>query len=101
MLYRFEEDNRFLGNKYENGVSACRVQNIQTVFYDMNNYGCAFDEDFRNITLDMQKNSCICRNRRRQNNMIHSKVFINMDDGDTYELCMKKVDDVLGKFEEQ
>ncbi len=101
MLYRFEEDNRFLGNKYENGVSVCRVQNIQTVFYDMNNYGCAFDEDFRDITMDMQKILAYVETEEDKNNTIHSKVFINMDDGDTYELCMKKVDDVSDKFEER
>ncbi len=100
MLYRFEKDKRFLHNKYGNGSSVCRVQNIQTVFYDMSNCGYSFDEDFNNITLDMQKILAYVETEEDKNNMIHSKVFINMDDGDTYELCMKKVDDVLGKFEE-
>lgn len=81
MWYKFEKDNP---------VGICRVKNLQVAFYDMERGGDCFDESFYSpknsgealeyVETVEEENWC---DRRR--------VFVHMDNGDVYELLMKKL----------
>ena len=81
MLYKFEPNN-------SKGI--CRVKNIQIAWYDMEHNGDCFDEDFENITESIEHILAYVETYEDHNKIDRSKVFINMDNGDKYELIMRK-----------
>ena len=81
MLYRFDPNN-------SKGI--CRVKNIHIAWYDMEHNGDCFDEDFENITESIEHILAYVETYEDHNKIDRSRVFINMDDGDTYELIMRK-----------
>lgn len=84
MLYRFEDGN-------PRGV--CRVKNIQTAWYDMDDDGSCYDESFSKITPDIERLLAYLETEEdlKAEKRSRSRVFINMDDGDSYELILQKV----------
>lgn len=82
MLYRFP-------NKNERGV--CRVKNIQLVWYDMLNGEGGFDENFSELSPEQERLLAFVETEEDEGNRDRSRVFVNMDDGDCYELIMRKV----------
>lgn len=53
--------------------------------------GDCFDEDFYNINTNIENILSCVETIEDVNNYDRSRVFVNMDNGDTYELIMKKV----------
>lgn len=89
MLYKFTKD-------CETGT--CRVKNIHIAWYDMDRNGDCFDEDFEELTPDQEKLLAYVETQEDKNNIDNSRVFINMDNGDCYELIMKKVSSRCSNF---
>ena len=92
MLYRFEP-NSFKG--------ICRVKNIQIAWYDMEHNGDCFDEDFENITESIKHILAYVETYEDHNKIDRSKVFINMDNGDKYELIMRKCESDCTNFNDK
>lgn len=93
MLYRFEPNN-------SKGI--CRVKNIQIAFYNMDNSdGVCFDECFKNIETPTEQILAYVETKEDYNSFMHSRVFINMDDGDTYELIMRKCESDCTNFNDK
>ena len=83
MWYRFEKDN-------PKGI--CRVKHFQIAWYDMqrNGNGDCFDEDF--VSPDgIDRVIPYVETVEDKNNSDRSRVFVHMDNGDVYELLMKKL----------
>lgn len=81
MWYRFEKDN-------PKGV--CRVKYFQICWYDMNRNGKCFDEDC--VHPDgINRVIPYVETIEDENNQDRSRVFVHMDNGDIYELSMKKL----------
>ena len=81
MLYRFEP-NSFKG--------ICRVKDIQIAWYDMEYNGDCFDEAFKNVEVPTEHILAYVETEEDRDKINHSRVFINMDNGDKYELIMRK-----------
>ena len=92
MLYRFEP-NSFKG--------ICRVKDIQIAWYDMEHNGDCFDEDFENITESIEHILAYVETKEDHNKIDRSKVFINMDNGDKYELIMRKCESNCTNFNDK
>ena len=81
MWYRFEEGN-------PKGI--CRVKHFQIAWYDMEQNGNCFDEDF--VTPDgINRVIPYVETVEDENNSDRSRVFAHMDNGDVYELKMEKL----------
>ena len=81
MWYRFEKDN-------PKGI--CRVRNFQICWYDMDRNGKCFDEDW--VSPDgISRVIPYIETIEDGNNQDRSRVFVHMDNGDIYELLMKKL----------
>ena len=81
MWYRFEQDN-------PKGI--CRVKQFQIAWYDMQQNGDCFDEDF--VALDgIDRVIPYVETVEDENNSDRSRVFVHMDNGDVYELKMEKL----------
>lgn len=89
MLYRFEKGN-------PKGI--CRVKGVQIAWYDMEHAGDCFDEDFTSISLPAEHILAYVETEEDKNKKERSRVFVHMDDGDIYELTMKKVDSTCNNF---
>ena len=81
MWYRFEKGN-------PKGI--CRVKHFQIAWYDMEQNGDCFDEDF--IMSDgIERVIPYVETIEDENNSDRSRVFVHMDNGDVYELKMEKL----------
>ena len=89
MLYNFPKGCK---------IGTCRVKNIHTAWYDMKRNGDCFDEDFEELTPDQEKLLAYVETLEDKNNTNRSRVFVNMDNGDCYELIMKKVSSRCSNF---
>ena len=81
MWYRFEKDN-------PKGI--CRVKQFQIAWYDMEQNGDCFDEDFV-ATDGINQVIPYVETVEDENNSDRSRVFVHMDNGDVYELKMEKL----------
>ena len=81
MWFRFEKGN-------PKGI--CRVKHIQVAWYDMERNGDCFDEDF--VLVDgIDRVIPYVETIEDENKIDRSRVFVHMDNGDVYELLMKKL----------
>lgn len=81
MWYKFDKDN-------PKGI--CRVKHFQIAWYDMERNGSCFDEDF--ISPDaINRVLPYVETVEDKNKCDRSRVFVHMDNGDVYELLMKKL----------
>lgn len=76
-----------------------RVKNAQVAWYDMEKGGFCFDESFTMPEEDEMKTLekigrilPYVETEEDCNKIDRSRVFINFDNGDVYELVMKKID---------
>ena len=79
-------------------IGRLRVKQVQTCWYDMEDNGDCFDEDFIIPVEDKVKTLesighilTYVETVEDENNCDRSRVFIHMDDGSVYELLMKKL----------
>ena len=81
MWYRFEKGN-------PKGI--CRVKHFQIAWYDMEQNGDCFDEDF--VEHDgIDRVIPYVETIEDENKTDRSRVFVHMDNGDVYELKMEKL----------
>ena len=81
MWHRFEKNN-------PKGI--CRVKQFQIAWYDMQQNGDCFDEDF--VAPDgIDRVIPYVETVEDENNSDRSRVFVHMDNGDVYELKMEKL----------
>ena len=92
MWYRFEEGN---------SIGIPRVKYYQIAWYDMEHNGDCFDEDFENITESIEHILAYVETKEDHNKIDRSKVFINMDNGDKYELIMRKCESDCTNFNDK
>lgn len=93
MLYRFEKGNP---------VGICRVKDIQVTWYDMEHGGYCFDESFiRPIHPEMERILAYVETEEDEGKRDRSRVFVNFDNGDRYELVMRKVQFRCSNFREK
>lgn len=92
MLYRFSKD-------YTKAV--CRVKNIQIAWYDMERGRDGFDESFTDVSTPTEQILAFVKTEEDKNNSDRSRVFVNMDNGDRYELIMKKVKSNCTNFNDE
>ena len=92
MLYKFEP-NSFKG--------ICRVKDIQIAWYDMEHNGDCFDEAFENIKVPTEHILAYVETEEDRDRINHSRVFINMDNGDKYELIMRKCESDCTNFNDK
>ena len=89
MLYRFSKG-------CVKGI--CRVKDIQIVWYDMErggSYSC------KNMSTPLEHILAFVETEEDKNNSDCSRVFVNMDNGDRYELIMKKVKSNCTNFNDE
>ena len=82
MWYRFEECNP---------IGIPRIKEYQVAFYNMHNNGYCFDEDFYSPD-EIDKVIPYVETEEDVGNYDRTKVFVHFDDGDVYELKLKKID---------
>ena len=92
MLYRFEPNS-------SKGI--CRVKDIQIAWYDMEHNGDCFDESFENIEVPTEHILAYVETKEDRDKINHSRVFINMDNGDKYELIMRKCESDCTNFNDK
>lgn len=92
MLYRFPKG-------CVKGI--CRVKNIQIAWYDMGRNGDCFDESFTDVSTSAENVLAFVETEEDKNNSDCSRVFVNMDNGDRYELIMKKVKSNCTNFNDE
>lgn len=92
MLYRFEKGN---------SVGICRVKNLQICWYDMTQDGDCFDESFAGIKAPLEHILSRVETEEDEGKDDRSRVFVNMDNGDTYELIMRKVKSPCCNFDDK
>lgn len=82
MWYRFEKDS-------PKGI--CRVKSLHICWYDMKYFnGDCFDEDW--VSPDgIDRVISYVETVEDENNTDRSRVFVHMDNGDVYELLMRKL----------
>lgn len=81
MWYRF---------KKRNPKDTCKVKQFQIAWYDMERNGSCFDEDFV-VTDKIDRVIPHVGTVEDENHRDRSRVFVHMDNGDVYELKMKKL----------
>ena len=79
----------------------CRVKDIQIAWYDMEYNGDCFDEDFENIKVPTEHILAYVETEEDRDKINHSRVFINMDNGDKYELIMRKCESDCTNFNDK
>lgn len=79
----------------------CRVKNIQIAWYDMERGGDCFDESRKDISTPLENILAFVETEEDKNNSDRSRVFVNMDNGDCYELIMRKVKSNCTNFNDQ
>ena len=68
----------------------CRVKSLHICWYDMENNGDCFDEDW--VSPDgINRVIPYVETIEDENNQDRSRVFVHMDNGDVYELLMRKL----------
>lgn len=92
MLYRFNKGNP---------IGICRVKNLQICWYDMTQDGDCFDESFAGIKAPLQYILSYVETEEDKGKDDRSRVFVNMDNGDVYELVMRKVKSLCGNFDDK
>ena len=87
MLYRFNKGNP---------IGICRVKNLH-----MTQDGDCFDESFVDIKAPLQYILSYVETEEDKGKDDRSRVFVNMDNGDVYELVMRKVKSLCGNFDDE
>ena len=82
MWYRFEEGNP---------IGIPRIKEYHVAFYDMEQDGHCFDEDFFKPE-DIGSAITFVETEEDSDNADRCRVFANFDDGDIYELKLVKID---------
>lgn len=79
--------------KFEKGQYVCipRIKNYQICWYDMERDGGCFDEDFCSPD-EIDRVIPFVETIEDEGNFSRSRVFVNFDNGDEYELKLIKVD---------
>ena len=82
MWYRFEDGNP---------IGIPRIKSYQLAWYDMTRGGKCFDETFFKPE-DIDNAITYVETVEDENSNDRTRVFVHFDDGDIYELKLKKID---------
>ena len=81
----------------------CRAKEVQITWYNMacnDSYNC-FDEMFKDIETPFKDILAYAETEEDRNKSIRTRIFVNMNNGDSYELIMRKCESDCSNFNDK